>query len=211
MRTPAQERWLNFFNDLLYERLAPVYAAMDWLTLGAWWRLVRRAQAYVPPGGRVLEVGFGPGKLLAQLSQQADRAYGLDYAWGMCRVARVRLQEVGQPVRITRGSVYDLPYPHDTFDTVVSTFAFSGFREGRQAMQQIARVTAPGGRVVLVDIGLPTDGNRLGLALARLWQRVGDFLYDQPAMMAEAGLLVTNFQEFGPGRHIRAVVGQKAG
>lgn len=209
MRTPAQERWLNFFNDLLYERLAPAYAAMDWLTLGAWWRLVRRALVFVPPGGRVLEVAFGPGKLLAQLSLIAEQAYGVDMAWGMCRVARGRLHEAGLPACIARGSVYHLPYPDETFDTVASTFAFSGFRNGQRAMQELARVTAPGGRLVLVDIGLPADGNRLGQALARLWQRTGDFLYDQPAMMDEAGLLVTNVEEFGPGRHIRAVVGQK--
>jgi hypothetical protein len=62
---------------------------------------------------------------------------------------------------------------------------------------------------VLVDIGLPADGNRLGTLLARLWERMGDFLYDQRSMIQAAGLNVSQFEEFGPGRHIRAVVGER--
>ncbi len=42
-RTPSQEWWLKFFNGVLYDALAPAYDSLDWLTLGAWWRLVRRA------------------------------------------------------------------------------------------------------------------------------------------------------------------------
>ena len=54
---------MEFYNRVLYNKLAPLYATLDWLTLGMWWRLVSRALKYVPAGARVLEVGFGPGKL----------------------------------------------------------------------------------------------------------------------------------------------------
>ncbi len=208
-RTASQERWLRFFNDVLYNAGTPLYDSVDWLTFGAWWRLVRHALDYVPPGGRVLEIGFGPGKLHTHLARQADLCLGLDRAWGMCRHTRRRLQRAGLPVRLTRGSIFALPHPANVFDTVISTFTFSGVPNGPAAMREMARVTAVGGRVVLVDIGLPGDGNRMGTFWARLWERLGDFLYDQPALMADAGLEVTTFQEFGPGRHIRAVVGEK--
>ncbi|HEC23402.1 MAG TPA: class I SAM-dependent methyltransferase [Chloroflexi bacterium] len=161
-RTPAQEWWLRFFNEVVYNSLAPAYNALDWLTFGAWWRLVRRALDYVPDGGRVLEVGFGPGKLHVELSRRADRCFGLDLAWGMCQFTRRRLRRAGLVSRITCGSVFELPYPGGAFDTVVSTFAFSGFPDALRAMREVARVTGPGGRVVLVDIGLPSDGNRAG-------------------------------------------------
>ena len=55
-RTATQERWLNWFNRVLYNAMAPVYDAMDWLTLGMWWRLVRHALDHVPPDNRVLLV-----------------------------------------------------------------------------------------------------------------------------------------------------------
>lgn len=205
----SRARWLKFFNTIGYNALAPLYDGIDWLTLGAWWRLVRRALDYVPPGERVLEVGFGPGKLHAALSKQSAHCYGLDLAWGMCKLTQQRLTRAGLPAGITRGSVYTLPYASGEFDTVVSTFAFSGFPDGAQAMQEMARVTAPGGRVVIVDIGLPQDGNRSGVFWARLWERMGDSLYDLPALMDAAGLTVSEYTEYGPGQHIRAVVGTK--
>lgn len=208
-RQPGQERWLRFFNRVLYDLLAPLYNAIDWLTLGAWWRLVRRALDYVPPNGRVLEVGFGPGKLQVELARQAALSVGIDLAWGMCRLTDRRLRRAKLTPAITRGSVFTLPYPAGAFDTVVSTFAFSGLPDGQEAMNEMARVTAEDGRVVLVDIGLPPDGNRLGTFLARSWERMGDYLYDMPYMMETAGVTVTEVHAFGPGRHIFAVVGMK--
>lgn len=208
-RSPAQERWLRFFNSILYNSLAGLYGALDWLTLGAWWRLVRRALDYVPAGGRVLEIGFGPGRLHTELTQRASLCAGIDLANGMCRLTKHRLAHAGLPVRIVRGSAFALPYPCGTFDSVVSTFTFSGLPAAQAAIREAARVTVPGGQVVLVDIGLPTDGNRTGTFWARLWESMGDYLYDQPTLMKAVGLDVKVFDEFGPGRHIRVIVGQK--
>ena len=117
-RSTSQERWLRFFNRVLYDALAPAYDSMDVLTFGAWWRLVRRALDYVPPGGRVLEVGFGPGKLLVELARRADLCAGLDLAWGMCRFTQRRLRRAGLVSRVTRGSAFALPYPAGAFDVV---------------------------------------------------------------------------------------------
>ena len=206
----SQERWLRFFNRVVYNALAPLYNSIDWLSFGAWWRLVRRALDYVPEDARVLEIGFGPGKLHAELARRSRFCAGLDRAWGMCRFTSRRLQAQNLPRRLVQGSVFELPYASNQFDCVVSTFAFSGFPDAQQAMQEMVRVTAPGGRVVLVDIFLPEDNNRLGVFLARLWERMGDFLYDQPAIMRDCQLEVVTSEIFGPGKHIRAVVGQKA-
>jgi ubiquinone/menaquinone biosynthesis C-methylase UbiE len=208
-RTASQERWLRFFNDVVYNVAAPVYNAMDWLTLGAWWRLVRRALDYVPAKKSVLEIGFGPGKLHVELARRASWCLGLDRAAGMCRFTRRRLRRAGLVARLAQGSVLALPYRTNSFDVVVSTFAFSGFPRGADAMREMARVARVGGCVVLVDIGLPTDHNPAGTFWARLWERMGDFLYDQRELMQQAGLKITVFEEFGPGRHIRSIVGVK--
>jgi ubiquinone/menaquinone biosynthesis C-methylase UbiE len=72
----------------------------------------------------------------------------------MCRFTRRRLERAGlDSTNIVRGSVMDMPYDNEAFDTVVATFSFSGFSDGPQAMAKMIRVLAPGGRVVLVDIG----------------------------------------------------------
>lgn len=209
IRTPAKERWLQFYNQVVYEKFSLVYNAIDRLTFGVWWNLVRRALEYVTPGGQVLEIGFGPGRLHVELARRASLCVGLDLAWGMCRLTRQRLTREDLSSLIVRGTVFALPYPDNTFDTLVSTFAFSGYLQGELAMREMARVMNIGGRIVLIDIGLPANNNRIGNFFARLWERMGDTLYDQPLLMREAGLEVVVCEEFGPGDHIRAVVGQK--
>lgn len=216
-RTAGQDRRLEWWNSVVYNTMAPVYNSLDWLTLGAWWRLQKRALDHIPPenGGRILEVGFGPGRLFEELARRfpppASTLDGIDSAEGMCRFTRRRMERAGlQGTTIVRGTVYDLPYANASFDTVVTTFAFSGFRDGKQAMQEMAHVAAPGGRVIIVDIGLPLDRNRVGTFWARLWEWCGDFLYDIPQVMAEeGGLTVSLMEEYGPGKHIRVVVGEK--
>jgi ubiquinone/menaquinone biosynthesis C-methylase UbiE len=208
-RTASQHRWLKFWNAIVYRSLAPLYNGLDWLTFGVWWRLVGRALEFVPPDQRVLEIGFGPGKLHAELARHSAVCVGVDLAKGMCRFTARRLRRSDLPVRIVRGSVFELPFSSGTFDIVVSTFAFSGFPNAADAMQEMARMLRPGGSMVLIDIGLPAGGNRVGVALARLWEQMGDYLYDQPALMSTAGLRVDTFEEFGPGHHIRAIVGQR--
>jgi SAM-dependent methyltransferase len=209
MSDSGQDRWLRFFNRQIYAANPGLYAALDTATLGIWWRLVRRALDYVPAGGRVLEVGFGPGKLLAQFAAQSDFCAGIDLARGMCHLAQQRLTREGITAGITQGDALRLPFPPGTFDTVVSTFAVSGIPDGASVIAEMARVAAPAGRVVIADIGLPADGNAGGVFLARLWERMGDTLHDLPALMEGAGLRVTTCDEYGPGRHIRAVVGQR--
>jgi ubiquinone/menaquinone biosynthesis C-methylase UbiE len=80
----------------------------------------------------------------------------------------------------------------DLFDTVVTTMAFTGYPDGRAAAAELARVLRPGGRLVVVDIGYPADGNRRGSMLVeRFWKPFGDLVRDVAALLREAGLEVT--------------------
>ncbi len=209
-RSASQERWLRFFNEVVYDELPRAYGALDRLTLGVWWRLVRRALEFVPDGVRVLEVGFGPGRLHLALARRASLAVGLDLARGMCAFTQRRLARADLPPRIVRGTAAALPFPDREFDCVVSTFALSGLRDLEPILAEIARVCRPGGRLVVVDIALPDDGNRLGTAFARLWETLGDFLQDLPTLLEQAGFAIERVEGFGPGRHIRAVVARRS-
>jgi ubiquinone/menaquinone biosynthesis C-methylase UbiE len=207
--TDRQIRWQRRFNELIYDSMAPLYDAMDWLTFGAWWRLVRQALGPIPPDGDVLEIGFGPGKLHLEIARKVDRSFGLDLAWGMCRHTKRRLSKAGLPQRLTRGDALHLPFPASSFTTIVSTFTLSGLPDGERALSEMARVLRADGRVVLLGIGIPSDGNWLGTKLARLWESMGDVLYNQRSLISRAELQLATYREFGPGKHIRLIVAHK--
>ena len=113
---------------------------MDWLTLGMWWHLVKRALNYVPAQKGVLEIGFGPGKLHAELARCWSWCAGLDKAARMCSYAQHRVQRRGLVTRLAQGSLFALAHHTDAFDVVVSTFAFVRFPRGADAMREMVRV-----------------------------------------------------------------------
>jgi ubiquinone/menaquinone biosynthesis C-methylase UbiE len=98
-----------------------------------------------------------------------------------------------------------LPYADESFDSIVSTFALAGIPDAEKAIGEMARVLRVGGRVVLLDIALPNDGNCFGQFWARLWENMGDYLYNQVDLVQKADLSVISFEEFGSGKHIRVI------
>ncbi|MFW6052077.1 MAG: class I SAM-dependent methyltransferase [Myxococcota bacterium] len=94
-------------------------------------------------GRRVLEVGCGTGLVLERLSRIADGAYGVDLSLGMVRQARAR----GLPV--AQGSITALPFADDTFDLVCSFKVLAHVPEIDRALDELVRVTRPGGHLAL--------------------------------------------------------------
>lgn len=207
----------QLFNlNAFYDRLAPAYAAaMDLAPV--WRRYTEAVLSHLPDGGAALEVGPGPGLLLARLSARYPLAVGLDRSSGMLRQAGRRLCRARRPVRLSRGEATLLPFASGSFDAVAMTFTLSAIPDGLAAVREIVRVLRnpdpesdqPGGVLALVDAGYPGDGNLIGTRLARLWELFGDHMRDEVALMEEAGLEVITRREFGVGDSIRLVVGRK--
>lgn len=195
----------------LYDRMAPFYAGAMRL-LPVWRRYTEAALPWLgtlPASSAVLEIGPGPGVLLAQLAQRFRLAVGLDLSTGMLQQAQRRLSTAGLPGLLLQGDAARLPLAAASFDAVVLTFAYSAFPDGMTAMQEMARVLRPGGVLILVDAGLPSNGNLMGAALARAWELFGDFMRNEAGLMAQAGLVVIERREFGAFDSIRLVVGEK--
>ena len=85
----------------------------------------------------------------------------------------------------------------------------SAIPDALAALSEFARVLRPGGVVALVDAGIPSNGNLPGRLLARAWELFGDYMRDEAALMAQAGLDVIDRREFGAFDSIRLVVGQR--
>jgi ubiquinone/menaquinone biosynthesis C-methylase UbiE len=194
------------FWDPVYDRLSGLYDAVDWLTFNTMHRLRLRALPYLPPeNSRLLEIGFGSGRLHRELAG-SFYLYGLDLAPGMAQLTKRRLEARNLVPRLCVGDVSALPWPDAHFDAVLSTFVFSAFPEAGPALDEMVRVTRPGGKVLIVDAGEAVDGNRMAHFFAWLWERIGDCMRDEVPLMEARGLL-TEREDYGPWGSVHITVG----
>lgn len=116
------------------------------------YRLALRALA-PSPFDRVLEIGFGPGEGIAALAAQlpAGRITGIDAAPAMLRQAsrRNRTAIAERRLVLALGDACDLPWDKGSFDRVLAVNVAYFFDSRGDAMAEIRRVLAPGGRVVI--------------------------------------------------------------
>ncbi len=93
-------------------------------------------------GKDILEAGCGTGLLLGRTLRFAKSATGVDLSGGMLAKA----QERG--LSVTQGSITQLPYADESFDLVFSMKVLAHIEDIEGALQEMARVTRPGGYVL---------------------------------------------------------------
>ena len=180
-------------QDRAYTRFARLYdVAVKFLPV--WKKWVRQALPHLI-GTRVLEVSFGTGYLMTQYAGRYE-AHGLEFNRRMIEIAARNIDATSSRARLVRGDVCALPYHDASFDTVLSTMAFSAYPDGRAAISELLRVLRPGGRLVLIDVGYPGDGNWLGTRIATAWRVTGDILRDIDSLFRREPVQVTH-QEIG--------------
>jgi demethylmenaquinone methyltransferase/2-methoxy-6-polyprenyl-1,4-benzoquinol methylase len=136
----------------MFEELAPDYDRLNSiLTFGMvrGWRRELVEEARIGPGSRVVDVACGTGLSLLEARKAVEPdgvAVGIDFTEGMLRRA------VGRRVL---GDALALPLPDGTFDAAISAFALRDVADQAGAISEMARVTRPGGRVALLEIGRP--------------------------------------------------------
>ncbi|MGI9862480.1 methyltransferase domain-containing protein [Moorella naiadis] len=105
---------------------------------------------HLAPGGTILDVGCGTGILIPYLLAAigpAGRVVALDIAETMLKQAKNK----GFPdnVEFICADVMAIPFPAATFDEVICNSAFPHFPRKLEALKEMARVTKPGGRVII--------------------------------------------------------------
>jgi SAM-dependent methyltransferase len=94
--------------------------------------------AWLPPGGTILDVGCGDGRMLAALAGWGISGMGIDpYASDAERCRRLRAEEVDQ-----------LP---DQFDLVYTRYTLHHLDAPQQFPEKTRSVLRPGGRLLIVD------------------------------------------------------------
>jgi ubiquinone/menaquinone biosynthesis C-methylase UbiE len=155
--------------DKLWARSAKFYD-ICMSVLPGWGARLQKAVPYIH-GDRVLEVSFGTGYLMSKYGKQCGEVVGVDVSEDMLRQARERCAARGVTAQLMIGDAQALPFPDDSFDCLVNTDAFSVYSDRERAMSEFFRVLKPGGRMVLMEINPPHEGqpgSGTGLWLVRV-------------------------------------------
>lgn len=132
-----------------YDRIAAVYDLMESLMelRARKWRA--ELWSRVPPG-RVLELGAGTGKNIPYYPREAE-IVATDISPRMLERARRRARRLGRDVDLRIVDAQQLPFPDESFDTIVTTFVFCSIPDPARALAEARRVLRPGGRLPLLE------------------------------------------------------------
>ena len=101
------------------------------------------------PVGELLDAGCGPGVLVRSLLKSPAFDYRITIVDQSEAMIRYCVTHTGaDKVRATVGDIENLPFGDDSFDVTISTGALE-YTEASAAVRQLARVTKPGGAVVV--------------------------------------------------------------
>jgi len=162
--------------EQLFTQLAPRYdLANDIQSLGLHrlWkrRVVRLALDGAPANTRVLDLCCGTGDMTFEARRQgAALAVGVDFAQAMLDVAQQRRDAADAGVTFVHGDALRLPFADRSFDAVTIGYGLRNVADIEQCLREMLRVLRPGGRLVILDFGKPS--NRLVRALYAGYLRV---------------------------------------
>jgi SAM-dependent methyltransferase len=162
-----------------YAVLAPAY---DLLTAGyaygPWLAAIERlARRHGLAGRRVLDVGCGTGNAAILAAATGASVTGVDPAPRLLEVARGRAAAEGLGATFVAGDAANLPVGDGAVDATLSVFAVIFAPDPRAAAAELARVTAPDGRVVLAA-WIP--GGAIS-QVTRIWREAVQRALDAPA------------------------------
>jgi demethylmenaquinone methyltransferase / 2-methoxy-6-polyprenyl-1,4-benzoquinol methylase len=140
------------------------------LSYGQDQRWKRRVIALADPrhGLRVLDLATGTGDLAFAAAARGARVVGLDITYRMIELARRKSQPVSpelaraegerrRALRFVVGDMLALPFPAGSFDIVTTGYGLRNVPDLPQAIEEIRRVLAPGGRAVSLDFNRPAS------------------------------------------------------
>jgi len=123
------------------------------------------ALASITPDDRVLDLACGTGDILFRAAKTARLAVGLDVTFRMLQLATakakarlVRRSAGGAKATLVTGDMQALPFPAAHFTVVTTGYGLRNVPDIEQAIDEIARVLAPGGLALSLDFNRPANG-----------------------------------------------------
>jgi ubiquinone/menaquinone biosynthesis C-methylase UbiE len=154
-----------------------------------------REQLFSRAEGRVLDVACGTGVNFRYFPADVD-VVGIDLSEAMLASARDETDCLGIDAELQRADAADLPFPDDSFDSVVSSLSTCTFPDPVTALREMDRVCGPDGRILLLEHGRSSLGPIARFQdwwAPRHFEKMGCRWNQEPAdLVAEAG-----FDSFG--------------
>jgi demethylmenaquinone methyltransferase / 2-methoxy-6-polyprenyl-1,4-benzoquinol methylase len=152
--TPATGTLSDTQVRAMFDRIARIYDLLNSVMTAGMHHAWRRRAAdlvRVGPGSRALDVATGTGDLALELAGRGASVTGMDFSPAMLELAR----EKGPDVEFEEGDALELRYGDGEFDAVTVGFGARNFSDLDRGLREMARVTKPGGRVVVLEITTP--------------------------------------------------------
>lgn len=110
------------------------------------------------PDDTVLDLACGGGIIVCAFAPHVRRATGIDVTPAMIEQAqRLAAEKRLTNVEWRQGDVNSLPFEDDSFTIVVTRFSVHHFPDPAAVLREMARICAPGGRLVVVDMYASPD------------------------------------------------------
>ena len=157
------------------------------------WRRFLVSRMTLRPGNLVLDVCTGTAGVAMEIADHHDgRIVGLDVSHSMLQAGlrAIEKRSLDGRIQLTQGRAEHLPFPDETFDTVVFTYLLRYVQEPDATVRELSRVLKPGGELLSLEFGIPESSwiralwlmyNRVVMPIMTLpislgWHRVGRFL-----------------------------------
>jgi demethylmenaquinone methyltransferase / 2-methoxy-6-polyprenyl-1,4-benzoquinol methylase len=114
------------------------------------WRSLTREALGLQPGEKVLDLAAGTAVSTVELARSGAWCVAADFSIGMLRAgARREVPKVA-------ADALALPFRDGAFDAVTISFGLRNVADPDRALAEMARVTRPGGRLLICEFGRPT-------------------------------------------------------
>lgn len=157
---PKKEKIRRLFNDISpeYDKLNHILS----LNIDRLWRkrAVRRIVSRQLQS--ILDVACGTGDFsiaIAKEMAKGSHVTGLDLSEGMLEVMRAKVIKagLGEKISLKVGDCEALPFYDESFDRVSVAFGVRNFENREQGLREMQRVLKKGGRLVILELSLPSN------------------------------------------------------
>ena len=143
----------------MFKKVAPSYdRGNDILSVGIHhqWRKKLVRLANVQSGMTILDCATGTGDLAIEFKKAVGpqgSVIGTDFSEDMLLTAPAKAKAQGLDIHYQTADVMNLPFNDAQFDRVSISFGIRNVQNPKKAIQEMARVTKPGGQILILEFG----------------------------------------------------------